>query len=564
MFHSSNSSVGAALQDVVIHGMDTIGNSCLYVENGRSVGALTAATTSLTVNTNNYSIGDYISIGSEIVKITAGTYPIYTISRAQLGTSALIHMSRQVLKNYTADTTDVNGNSKLYLVEANLLSHASGTGPGITTDISKNPFTFTFRKYGYAEYTAVFTIESANLNAGIVLTINPYVVASSAVAGAYTGITIDGALQTVTITTAHTLQEVSDYCQYWATTPANIEYSFPLLQSDPIYRDINTGWEFILSAGISWTDGYLDGGGTINMASAGSYTLHIADATLDLSAASGTYDFTSSSCLGTITLINSGGGSLTVKLPYGTTVVNTGPSITLSLEKTVEISVPNLLDGTRVYVYNVTDAVVIDNSVVSGGLGYVYSYTYTSDKTITIKACYHLGTTSKLPIVSTGLLSSTGAVFLDAQEDDTIHNGIGVDGETLDSSMSGPITADFANIQIDISDPSNTLDARHALCWWRWMNTTESGISIYNPLALSYNPDEYNVLVDGALQIENVSASALKIINGVWAREDGGALIAATSNTIHWIPDGRVYTDSNSVAKLAAIKKDTSIIPALL
>ena len=204
---------------------------------------------------------------------------------------------------------------------------------------------------------------------------------------------------------------------------------------------------------------------------------------------------------------------------------------------TVSIDIPNLIDGTRVYLYDETNTALLDNSVVSGGGGYSYSLAYTSDITISFKACYQSGTTAKLPITGTGIVTASGLTLLDTQEDDTIHNSLGIDGSTVTE-----LTADFANIQIDVSDSDDTFDCRRGIAWWRYITQTSQGIADYNVLALEYNPDQYNIQVDGALQIENVKVgSVLKITDGLWTRKDGGDMIASTSETIHWIPNDRLY-----------------------
>lgn len=65
------------------------------------------------------------------------------------------------------------------------------------------------------------------------------------------------------------------------------------------------------------------------------------------------------------------------------------------------------------------------------------------------------------------------------------------------------------------------MDARRAIAWWRYIIQTSPGIAQYNPNASIYNPDEYNILVNGPLLVKNVNVAALTITNGVWGRLDG-------------------------------------------
>jgi len=208
------------------------------------------------------------------------------------------------------------------------------------------------------------------------------------------------------------------------------------------------------------------------------------------------------------------------------------------------ITAPNLIDGTRVQIWNVTDSVEIDNSIVAGGNGYAFTLNYSADKTLRVRACYQAGAIAKMPLVLSGLLTSAGATFLDSQVDDVEYNLYGVDGMTVDkiaSPASGEIQADFANIQIDVGDPNGLFDSRKGVSWWRYITQTQQGIAVYDPSALVYKPDIRNILINGSLQLENVSASPVKITAGIWQRADGLDVIASTSGTVWWVPDARVY-----------------------
>jgi hypothetical protein len=107
---------------------------------------------------------------------------------------------------------------------------------------------------------------------------------------------------------------------------------------------------------------------------------------------------------------------------------------------------------------------------------------------------------------------------------------------------------------------------RRRCCFFK-KNRSKSEVVIYNPDEYNpdeYNPDEYNILVNGPLLVKNVNVAALTITNGVWRRLDGISLVAPTSNTIHWLPDGRVYTASDIKGDITKIKSNTDIIPTLL
>ena len=331
--------------------------------------------------------------------------------------------------------------------------------------------------------------------------------------------------------------------------------------------EINTNWQF--NNYSDTTDSTSNG--AIGIDTPGVLNIKVEDLTIDLQTA-GTYDFRGGALAGTVELINTSGGSVTVQVDPTVVYVNTGPNITVEASIAVSITAPNLVDGTRVYLYNTTQDAALDNSIVSGGSGYTFNGTFglgeelEDGDTITLKAAYQSGLTAKLPVVTTGSITSGGLSFTNTQEDDDIYVRIGIDGATQDSSNGGPLTADFTNVQIDVNDVSNTFDARYGIAWWRYITQTSAGIAQYNINALEYNPDEYNVLVNGSLQIENVNSNTLTIFNGIWIRADANSIIASTSNTIHWIPDGRVYVAETGTsgltptesAQLAAIAADST------
>jgi hypothetical protein len=103
---------------------------------------------------------------------------------------------------------------------------------------------------------------------------NNFVVANESTAGSYTGITVNGSAETITVSSNHTLQEVYDYCNWWAAQSANMQYDMPISTAD--------GSTFTLAAGWSMT---VTGAGV----EVSSPTLTLADKDNDLTVASGAY-----------------------------------------------------------------------------------------------------------------------------------------------------------------------------------------------------------------------------------------------------------------------------------
>ena len=135
---------------------------------------------------------------------------------------------------------------------------------------------------------------------------------------------------------------------------------------------------------------------------------------------------------------------------------------------------------------------------------------------------------------------------------DADYIGIGVDGSAVTE-----LTADFANVQIDLSDSDGSFDVNRAYSWFAWICTTPQGAALYNPLALIKSPDLANIVVDGPLQLENVGTNVVNISGGIWRRKDGQPFIASTSGTIHWVPDDRVVVAPIDRDQLQRIERGT-------
>jgi hypothetical protein len=292
----------------------------------------------------------------------------------------------------------------------------------------------------------------------------------------------------------------------------------------------------------------------------------------------GVYDLSGIECDGTVTLDNTTAIDTQVRMASGVTAVQKTPTtggglVTLDTPAiNVDIIASNIIDGTRVVLINytkstkitdqygqeiITTPVVIDNSIVSGGNGYINSLSITTGSpheigdVLLFKMNWHSGTQAKLPLRIFSSINAGGVNILDSQVDDVIHNNmvfdgqVGLDGSTVDSSQGGPLSADLTNIEIDVNDADDVFDCRKGIAWWRWINTTEQGALVYDATGLVYKPDEYNIEIQGPLKIKNAKVgSELTVINGIWTHYQGESIIASDSNTIVWVPDNRLYSSN--------------------
>lgn len=193
--------------------------------------------------------------------------------------------------------------------------------------------------------------------------------------------------------------------------------------------------------------------GTVDFDTAGTYTID-------------------GSVLNTVT--NSSGGAVTLLLANGSTVAtNTGPSITII--QNVDVTNVNLLDGTRVQLYNITQAAELDNSVVSGGTGYSFAVNLLSagvnpGDILRIRGTYINGVTGKEEYQEAGTITASGLPFIGVQQPSPEYDTWGLDG-----SLITKFTANYISdrVAITLTGPWQVAELG---AWWQYNLTTEQGI----------------------------------------------------------------------------------------
>jgi len=258
-----------------------------------------------------------------------------------------------------------------------------------------------------------------------------------------------------------------------------------------------------------------------------------------------TKDINITETTGTVNINIIGGGDIPTYDTAGATV---------NITQNVNITAANLIDDTRVQLYNVTKDAELDNSVVSGGSGYTYSADLAGadvddGDTIRLRATYQSGVTAKKELTNTGIVTSTGLAFLDTQEDDSVYNSYGVDGSTITEFV-----WDNPNLEVDIDDPDNVSVAQRLGCWKTYYGTTEDGIrNLFGGITWeTLNSIRINTTIVN-LKLENVdTVNPLSITDGRIYRDDGANVIASGSGSIH------LDYDPVHVAKLTDLEADVT------
>jgi hypothetical protein len=288
---------------------------------------------------------------------------------------------------------------------------------------------------------------------------------------------------------------------------------------------------------VEQTGGILVGGGTINIVP-DTIRFKSNDTITNSNASKLVFD-------GTGTVYNVSGGSIaefenvsgntvTVNLLNGAplpTITETNGAI--NVVQVVSITATNLIDDTRVQLYNVTKDVELDNSVITGGSGYNFNINLGDSNiddgdVLRLRACYQLGTVAKKEIESTGVVTITGLSFIDSQVDNEVYSSYGVDGSTITEFI-----WDNTNIEVDINDSNNSTEIQRLGAWYFHEITSPEGI---RSLFRCINWESINsISIDQSmcdLKIENTKTEPLLLVGGRLYRLDGTTVISPTSNSV--------------------------------
>jgi hypothetical protein len=238
----------------------------------------------------------------------------------------------------------------------------------------------------------------------------------------------------------------------------------------------------------------------------------------------------------------------------------------------LEGTITNIINGSRIQIYNGTTATEIVNAVVSG-TSYTYKYTngtgISSGNSIRVRLTYVSGFTAKAPFETTTIAGGAGFSVLASQADDTVYNGYAISGSTVtEFAWDGP------NLQLDINDPDNRWYASRLYAYFAYWITTATGIrDSFNAVRAM---DSASILLTG-VYLDNVSALTAKQVDAVriYRLDDDLPVINPTSGGggLSFYATGKVYivetagsgltpTESAQLAKLDVIEPLAKLIPA--
>lgn len=341
------------------------------------------------------------------------------------------------------------------------------------------------------------------------------------------------------------------------------------------YTDIENSAKFYDRAKSYLTDNYAGEGATIvarsgNEIDLGSYNLVIdatassafalSGSTITIKATTFTGDLTTT---GTITLSN--GASV-----IGQYTDSNGTNIILPW------SVTNVEATATLQLYNVTKDLEVVNQVVAGtpDTRVSDSGTYTTAQieagdNIRLRITCQAGVKAFLPYEAFAVASSAGVSFRADQQMDEVYNSNGIDGSSVST-----LTADYPNVQIDISDGDGFADSRELYAFAVYQSTTTEGIEKWFGAITAIDLVNYRINTANAdIKLQNTGSVPLVITGARIYRDDGTSVLHAevgdqpmvqdTGELVQYIAP-QIDGAMNANTKLDGISKNSKLIPALL
>jgi len=334
----------------------------------------------------------YVRIDSTFYNSGNLTYPTVTLSGAGLTTTTFTATSASLnaWEQFDISITNTAGYAQAVTLSQNVTPLAVVGGRVYFAGVPDGVYVTKARHYGFMFEEALPT-----------RTVNSVLVADEATAYAYTGVSMDSVTPRITVTagTADSFLKVYEYTQAWAVN--NLDNDVLLTSTDGNNFTLATTTKLVWDA--MGADGTLVGGWW-ELTTPATYNVKLSGTKIEFKTA-GTYDFSAGTVGGTVELVNTSGGNVTVVVPAGTSYTNTGPNITVTEPVVARgLAFTGLLAGSTLKVFETgtqTELFSNTNTATSVTWSEALSGSRTVDYTI-LKDGY-------LPIRQTGIVV-TGAV----------------------------------------------------------------------------------------------------------------------------------------------------------
>lgn len=325
------------------------------------------------------------------------------------------------------------------------------------------------------------------------------------------------------------LDDLYDAAQYWTvTTPVS-----------GAYRDLLTAEGEVLDLGAN--NLVVDGTAGSDFAfNTGTNTITIKSTVL--AAGSKFKRFTTT---GTVSFINGASSAISYTSAAGTVAL---------------VTITGLVANSRVYLKNITDDANLYNAVVAG-TSLTIPLLWTADKTLRLRVQNTIGATSYLPVEQTNTLTINGAGFVVSQVLDSVYASNAITGSSVTE-----FTADYPNVQVDITDPDGITSVQRLYAWYRANEYSASGIEFFQNGIVAEDAANYQIHASIInLQLDNKNAAPVLIVGARLYRDDGTTIIYSGSGSIQLDPGKAYLAGGASIAAEVreALKPDFGLILAV-
>lgn len=263
----------------------------------------------------------------------------------------------------------------------------------------------------------------------------------------------------------------------------------------------------------------------------------------------------------------------------GTTTLSNGAKVigTFGTTTVLPWTVKNVEGTSRIQLVNVTQSntEVVNTKLTSSTPFIDATGTYDSSEiaegdVVRLRVTCVVGATALLPVLQTGVATSTGITFQVDQEADTVYNSNGINGSTVST-----LTADYTNpMGVDISDADGTASVKEIYAFFTYSTTTADGVDKWFGGMRAIDNANYEVVTANAdIKIQNIGNNAVVVSDGRMYRDDGGSILYAEDGDKPIVMDSGALVTSiqpqveaglNANAKISSINNNSKLIPSLL
>lgn len=250
--------------------------------------------------------------------------------------------------------------------------------------------------------------------------------------------------------------------------------------------------------------------------------------------------------------------------------------------------VTNVEATATLQLYNVTKSLEVENLVVIGTAGnkVTSSGTYTGAEVsvgdnIRLRITCQAGTNAFLPYEAFGIATSVGISFEADQQVDAVYNDNGINADNLTT-----LSADYPNVQIDISDGDGIADVKEFYAFYVKQTTSSTGIEQWFGAIDAIDHMNYRVNTSVAdIKLQNTGSTPLVISGARIFRDNGTSILHADTGDQPMTQDNgeliqyikgqvdesldtnlppAVASAINANTTISGIDKNAKLIPALL